>query len=263
MGLGPVLILVRLGGVPWHDPSCAWVWIKGLQGMTAHFPNSSNARAELAADMADVIEVTPRHGLYRQGLKRVFDVAFVLGISPLILPIVAILALVIFLADGRGPFFLQQRVGRGGRVFWMVKLRSMVPNADRRLVEHLRSNPEARIEWERDQKLRRDPRITRVGRFIRKCSLDELPQFWNVLLGDMSLVGPRPMLTAQRDLYPGQAYYLMRPGVTGLWQIGDRHNTSFAGRARFDAQYYHCIGLLTDIGIILRTIRVVFRGTGC
>ncbi len=227
--------------------------------MTAHFSNSSEA----AGDLAEAVSGANPRGPYRNSLKRLFDLVFVLAAGVIIVPVVALVSLLIVVVDGHAPLFFQQRVGRDGRTFWMVKLRSMVPDADRRLAAYLRANATARAEWQRDQKLRRDPRITRVGRFIRKSSLDELPQFWNVLCGDMSVVGPRPMMPAQRDLYPGQAYYRMRPGVTGYWQVGDRHNTSFAARARFDAEYYRDISLPTDMRVILRTLKVVVRGTGC
>jgi len=223
--------------------------------VTAHFPNSQEA-------LVGAIDDIETRGLYRKHAKRLFDIAFVLLASPFVLPVVGILAFLVML-DGHSPFFVQRRIGRNGKIFSMIKLRSMVPDADRRLAEHLGSNSRAREEWDRTQKLRRDPRITWIGQVIRKTSLDELPQFFNVLRGDMSVVGPRPMMPSQRELYPGQAYYLMRPGVTGLWQIGDRNNTSFASRARYDAEYYRRLGLRTDLGIILRTLKVVARGTGC
>lgn len=222
--------------------------------MTAHFPNSSNVISEL-------VDYTPRHSLYRDVFKRAFDIVFVLMSAIFVLPVVLILAFVVML-DGASPFYVQQRVGLGGRSFPMLKLRSMVKDADRKLAEYLASNPEAAAEWETTQKLRHDPRITLVGHVIRRASLDELPQFWNVLLGQMSVVGPRPMMLSQRDLYPGQAYYALRPGVTGLWQVGDRNNTSFASRAQFDADYYRVVGLLSDVSIILRTVKVMLRGTG-
>lgn len=227
--------------------------------MTAHFSNSS----EVAGDLAEAVAVVHPSGAYRNALKRLFDIVFVFAAGIVILPVVVMVSMIIIALDGHSPLFFQQRVGKGGRTFWMVKLRSMVPDADRRLAAYLKVNATARAEWQRDQKLRDDPRITRIGRFIRKTSLDELPQFWNVLCGDMSVVGPRPMMPAQRDLYPGQAYYRMRPGVTGYWQVGDRHNTSFAARARFDAEYFRDISFPTDMRVILRTLAVVVRGTGC
>jgi lipopolysaccharide/colanic/teichoic acid biosynthesis glycosyltransferase len=185
----------------------------------------------------------------------------VVAVSILVVPLVVVVALLVML-DGGSPFYTQQRVGKDGRVFSMFKLRSMVPNADRFLSEHLKSNPEALAEWNKTQKLRDDPRITLVGRVIRKTSLDELPQFWNVLIGNMSVVGPRPMMPSQRDLYPGQAYYALKPGVTGFWQIGVRNETSFAERAHYDAAYYRQVSFFTDIRVIAKTVQVVLRATG-
>ncbi|WP_319022420.1 MULTISPECIES: sugar transferase [unclassified Meridianimarinicoccus] len=208
-----------------------------------------------------IVDYTPRKSFYRSFFKRVFDILFVLAASIVAVPVTVLLALMI-MSDGGSPFFVQRRVGKDGKIFNMVKLRSMVVDADRKLAAFLSQNEEARDEWNRNQKLKSDPRITFVGRIIRKTSLDELPQFWNVLLGDMSVVGPRPMLPSQRDLYPGQAYYALKPGVTGLWQVGDRNNTSFAARARYDADYYRIVSLKTDICVVLKTVRVVLRGTG-
>lgn len=222
--------------------------------MTAHFPNSSDV-------IKGIVDYTPQHSVYRSVFKRAFDILFVVSASVVVVPVTLLLALVIML-DGSSPFFVQRRVGRDGRIFNMVKLRSMVADADRKLAAYLEENADAREEWNRCQKLKSDPRITLVGRIIRKTSLDELPQFWNVLRGDMSVVGPRPMLPSQRELYPGQAYYALKPGVTGLWQVGDRNNTSFAARARFDAEYYDIVSFKTDVSVVLKTIRVVLRGTG-
>lgn len=198
---------------------------------------------------------------YGSVLKRVFDVLFVLAVMPVVFPVILIVAFLVAL-DGGNPFFIQQRVGKDGHIFSMIKLRSMVINAESKLLEHLAANPEAKREWEDKQKLSNDPRITLVGRIIRKTSIDELPQFLNVLKGDMSVVGPRPMMPSQRDMYPGQAYYALKPGITGFWQIGDRHATSFADRARYDAEYYREMSLITDISVVLKTVRVVLRGTG-
>jgi lipopolysaccharide/colanic/teichoic acid biosynthesis glycosyltransferase len=113
-----------------------------------------------------------------------------------------------------------------------------------------------------NQKLRNDPRITAVGRFIRKTSIDELPQLFCVLKGEMSLVGPRPFMPDQKDLYKGNAYYAMRPGLTGLWQVSDRNETSFAERAIFDTKYARSLSMMTDISILFRTVGAVTRGTG-
>ena len=138
----------------------------------------------------------------------------------------------------------------------------MVHNADASLEMHLAADPAARAEWDLTQKLKNDPRITRFGRILRKSSLDELPQLWNVFRGDMSLVGPRPMMPSQSSLYPGQAYYRLRPGITGMWQVSARNESSFAERAGFDADYDNTISFKTDMGLLWATVRVVLRGTG-
>lgn len=202
-----------------------------------------------------------RSGVYRNYVKRLFDIAFVAMIALPVTLVVAVLALLIA-RDGSNPFYRQQRVGMDGKIFTMLKLRSMLPNADAMLEAHLAANPAARAEWDERQKLEHDPRITRLGRLIRATSLDELPQFWNVLTGDMSVVGPRPMMLDQTGLYPGTAYYYMRPGVTGFWQISDRNESSFAERAYHDAHYDSQLALSTDIRVILRTLSVVVTATG-
>lgn len=138
----------------------------------------------------------------------------------------------------------------------------MVKDADARLETHLASDNAARGEWDTTQKLKADPRITPFGRFLRKSSFDELPQLWNVLKGDMSLVGPRPMMPEQAPLYPGEAYYTLRPGITGLWQVSERNATAFADRAHYDTRYEQSLSLVTDLRILMATIRVVLRGTG-
>lgn len=138
----------------------------------------------------------------------------------------------------------------------------MVVDADQKLDTYLSKNPEAKLEWESTQKLVDDPRVTTIGRFLRKYSLDELPQIWNVLRGEMSFVGPRPMMEEQRPLYPGTEYYKLRPGITGSWQVSARNQSSFSDRAKFDAQYSDNVSLLTDIKLIIATFSVVFRATG-
>lgn len=207
--------------------------------------------------------LAPRHGgTYRHVIKRALDVTFVLIVAlpvlMILIPLMAVIAL-----DGSSPIYVQDRVGKKGRVFRMFKLRTMVANADAVLEACLAADPAARAEWDRTQKLRHDPRVTGIGHILRKTSLDELPQFWNVLIGDMSIVGPRPMMCGQQAIYPGTEYYAMRPGVTGLWQISVRNLSSFSERAAFDRTYYQRMSLRTDIGVILKTVRVVVQGTGC
>ena len=194
--------------------------------------------------------------------KRFIDIVAALAIGLFVLPLLLIVGFIIRL-DGHKALYFQERLGENGRIFRIWKLRTMVPDADQRLERYLTENPEARLEWDLTQKLRSDPRITFSGRFLRKYSVDELPQLWNVLVGDMSLVGPRPMFPQQRALYPGTAYFEVRPGMTGLWQVGDRNKSTFADRAKFDTCYVETLSFRTDMMTILKTFGVVFRGTGC
>lgn len=217
----------------------------------------------MADSPVEVVPAAPRRGgVYRRAFKRLLDIAAILAAAPVVVPIVGGLALMVA-RDGNSPFYSQIRVGRGGKPFRMWKLRSMVPDADARMEAYLAENPEARAEWDSTQKLRDDPRITPFGQLIRKTSLDELPQLWNVLKGDMSLVGPRPMMLNQRAIYPGTAYFNLRPGITGYWQTAGRNKTTFEARAEFDAAYDEDLGLMTDMRILARTVGVVLKGTGC
>mgnify|MGYP006442238579 CR=1 FL=1 len=224
---------------------------------------------EMARTHADPSNFNQNRPLRRQPIrayghvgKRLLDIAIVVAAAPIALLVVALFCPLIML-DGGSPFFTQTRIGRRGRVFRMVKLRSMVRNAEDRLEAYLAADPERRREWNESQKLRHDPRITRVGHIIRKTSIDELPQLWNVLKGEMSIVGPRPMMPSQRPLYPGTVYYALRPGITGLWQVSARNESSFADRGEFDARYFRSVSLKTDLWIIMCTVKVVLRGTGC
>lgn len=204
---------------------------------------------------------TRPEGIYGRYVKRALDLLLLMLMVPIVIPIVLILAILIK-ADGGPVFYCQNRVGRGGQIFRMWKLRSMKVNADLELQALLDQNALARLEWSEMQKLRHDPRVTPIGRFIRRSSLDELPQLWNVFLGDMSFVGPRPFLPDQRDLYPGEDYYLMRPGLTGLWQTSERNASSFGERATYDSRYCRETSIRTDLRILLATVGVVLRGTG-
>jgi len=222
--------------------------------LTVHFSESS----EVSEKYQKTGKRLPSYGRLP---KRAFDLAFVTMIAPFVGFVVIVIAALVAL-DGHNPFYFQRRIGLNGKLFDMVKLRSMVVNAEEELQSYLEANPEAKKEWDAYQKLSNDPRITPVGRIIRKLSLDELPQFWNVFTGDMSVVGPRPMMPSQRQLYPGQAYFRMRPGVTGFWQISSRNDTTFAGRAHFDSSYFKRMSLRTDMAVILRTVKVMAKGTG-
>ena len=228
--------------------------------MTFQFRDSEDAEVEGFFGSALSPEQT-RNGIYRAFGKRVFDILLVMIVAPASLTLIAIAALLTSL-DGHAPFYWQKRVGRGGRVFRMVKIRTMVPDADARLAAYLDQNPDAHREWENKQKLFDDPRVTQLGHLLRRTSLDELPQLWNVLKGDMSIVGPRPMMEEQQALYPGREYFALRPGITGLWQISDRSRGSFVGRASFDAAYNRVLSFGTDLRILVATIGVILRCTG-
>ena len=199
-------------------------------------------------------------------LKRALDVlgagALLLFLSPLFL----ILALLVR-ADGGSAFFAHRRVGRGGESFGCLKFRSMVMDSQARLEALLASDPAARAEWEATRKLKNDPRVTKIGRFLRATSLDELPQLINVLRGEMSLVGPRPVIQSELDSFYGAAampYMSVRPGITGLWQISGRSDTSYAERVALDMAYVARASLWQDIKILVRTpIAVLSRRGAC
>lgn len=202
-----------------------------------------------------------RGSVYRNVVKRLLDVALVLLLAPIIIPTIAILALLVRL-DGGPSFYGQARVGRDGEIFICWKLRTMNVDADGKLQAILEANPAARLEWETTQKLKCDPRTTRLGCVMRRSSLDELPQLWNILIGEMSLVGPRPMMPSQQKMYRGTAYYDLVPGLTGYWQVSDRNESNFAARVGFDDRYARELTFATDIRILFRTVGVVLRGTG-
>ncbi|CAI1515617.1 undecaprenyl-phosphate galactose phosphotransferase WbaP [Serratia quinivorans] len=196
-------------------------------------------------------------------LKRSFDIAGSASIILLLSPILAILAYLVS-KDGGKAIYGHERVGRDGNKFKCLKFRSMVMNSQEVLKNLLENDPEARSEWDKDFKLKNDPRITRVGKFIRKTSLDELPQLFNVLKGEMSLVGPRPVIEKELERYAGDVdYYLMaKPGMTGLWQVSGRNDVDYDTRVYFDAWYVKNWSLWNDIAILFKTINVVLKRDG-
>jgi lipopolysaccharide/colanic/teichoic acid biosynthesis glycosyltransferase len=236
----------------------------GFPHMTIHYRNSAEPLLQAVAiqgtaDEAQDVETS--NLVYRNAGKRALDIMLVLMAAVFIVPIIALLALLVARNGGK-PFYTQDRVGREGRTYRIWKLRTMVTDADARLEAHLARHPDDRAEWDATQKLKNDPRITRFGAILRRSSLDELPQLWNVLKGDMSLVGPRPMMPSQQTLYPGQAYYKLRPGITGSWQVSARNASTFADRAKFDTTYHRDVSLLEDTKLLAATVRVVLKGTG-
>ena len=209
-------------------------------------------------------DITISKNVFYSFFKRTFDiVASLLGLI-ICLPIFIIVCIAIRLESKGKAIYTQQRIGLNGKLFKLYKFRSMVSNADERLAYILATDEKLREEYEINKKLSNDPRITRVGKFIRKTSLDELPQLINVLLGDMSLVGNRPYLPTEKD--DMQPYYDMivktKPGITGLWQVSGRSNTTFRTRCIIESNYSRSFSFKQDINIFFKTFNVVFKGTG-
>jgi len=197
------------------------------------------------------------------GVKRCIDGLGALLLGALFLPVIIPVAVMLYCESGV-VLFRHRRVGRDGRLFQCLKFRSMVVDADRVMRELLECRPDLEAEWLRDQKLRDDPRVTPLGRFLRRTSLDELPQLWNVLLGDMSLVGPRPVVREELMRYGRCAtvYLSVRPGMTGLWQVTGRNETNYRRRVSLDVCYVRRQGMLLDLYILAKTVRVVLGGKG-
>ncbi|EPF7462090.1 undecaprenyl-phosphate galactose phosphotransferase WbaP [Serratia marcescens] len=196
-------------------------------------------------------------------IKRAFDLFGSLTIMLILSPVLLLLAYLVS-KDGGKAIYGHERIGRDGKKFKCLKFRSMVVNSQEVLSELLAKDEQARSEWNKDFKLKNDPRITKIGAFIRKTSLDELPQLWNVLTGEMSLVGPRPIVEAELERYAGDVdYYLMaKPGMTGLWQVSGRNDIDYDTRVYFDAWYVKNWALWNDIVILFKTINVVLRRDG-
>lgn len=194
-------------------------------------------------------------------VKRALDIVIAMSALVFLMPIILFTAALVLLTMGRPVFFSQQRVGFNGRKFPCLKFRSMGKDAARVLEAHLEACPQARMEWMQNQKLRNDPRITWLGRILRKSSLDELPQLFNILKGEMSCIGPRPVLPNELERYGRyrNAYQSARPGLTGLWQVSGRSNTSYEERVKLDRIYVRRWSLVFDIRILLRTIPVLFK----
>jgi Undecaprenyl-phosphate galactose phosphotransferase WbaP len=197
-------------------------------------------------------------------LKRMMDIMISIMLGMLFLPVLLLTAILIRL-DSPGPvFYKQARIGKDGRRITIYKFRSMQENGEELLGEYFSKNPKAQLEWDETQKLRKDPRITRVGRWVREYSVDELPQLLNIFKGDMSMVGPRPILFDQKSLYGDgiDVYMKVRPGLTGFWQVSGRNRTSFSQRAAYDIYYVRNWSFWLDMYILLRTVWVVLSRDG-
>ncbi len=196
--------------------------------------------------------------------KRLIDIVLTAVGGLLIVPLLALIVLAVRLDSPGSAFYGHTRIGQGGRRFKAWKFRSMAADADQRLAALLAADPAARAEWERDHKLRNDPRVTRLGRFLRRTSLDELPQLWNVLCGEMSLIGPRPIVEAEVGRYTHRfhLYGKLKPGMTGLWQVSGRNDTTYAERVDLDSYYVRNWTVWLDAVILTRTVWVVVFGRG-
>lgn len=211
-----------------------------------------------------LVEEAAHHGSPSPTLSRALDLAVAIAALIVLGPLMAVVAVVCTLSD-RGPaLFAHRRIGLNGRPFGVLKFRSMRINSDAVLAAHLLNSPEAAAEWDADHKLRDDPRVTRVGSFLRKSSLDELPQIFNVLRGEMSIVGPRPIVAAEVSRY-GQlfeCYCSVKPGMTGLWQVSGRNDVTYEHRVHMDALYARHRSVWLDVKIIAATIPAVLRRRG-
>ena len=207
----------------------------------------------------------PEQARWARISKRLLDISGAITFFALLGWIFIFIWLMVLATTGRPAIYKHARIGRDGQEFKCLKFRSMVSNSDEVLRHLLETDSTAKAEWDATFKLKNDPRITVFGRFIRKTSLDELPQFWNVLVGDMSLVGPRPVVQKELDQYYGpyaSIYCSVRPGITGPWQVGGRSDLSYAERVALDTSYVQNRSLLGDINLLLKTFTVFISHKG-
>ena len=200
-----------------------------------------------------------RHRLDGDFAKRLFDVIFSLAVLILFFPIYLLLAILVAISSPGPIFYVQERVGKNYRHFGCIKFRTMVENADEMLLDIMQESAHLREEFEDNFKLKKDPRITRIGRFLRLTSLDEFPQFWNVLKGDMSVVGPRPLVPEEIPKYGRymDKIVTIRPGITGLWQVSGRNDIPYPHRVQIDVYYVNFRNFWLDLWLIVKTIGVI------
>ena len=223
-----------------------------------------NKNLELLSFRSFALGIADSYIVRKSPLARALDIFLVLLACPNFLLIIFIIAILIMVESRGGVFYSQIRIGRDGRKFKAYKFRTMVQNADQLLQSYLDKSPELKAEWLANHKLKRDPRITRTGAFLRKFSLDELPQLWNIFIGDMSLIGPRPIVDAEIEKY-GECFELykqVRPGLTGLWQVSGRSDTSYEHRVELDKTYLLNWSWMLDFQILFKTVSVVLRKNG-
>jgi Undecaprenyl-phosphate galactose phosphotransferase WbaP len=233
--------------------------ISPVSGVAATSTLDATARTmQLQVDYPARVDLSVEHAF-----KRLLDIIGALVLAALFSPLM-VLMLCLAATSGTSPLFRHKRVGRDGKTFGCLKFRTMVPNAEAVLKEYLAADPGLRAEWERDHKLKNDPRVTTLGQFLRSTSLDELPQLWNVMQGEMSLVGPRPVTQEELLRYGRNAviYKLVRPGVTGLWQVSGRNNADYRRRIAMDVCYVRNQSAVLDAWILLKTAVVVVTRHG-
>jgi undecaprenyl-phosphate galactose phosphotransferase len=228
---------------------------------------TSDVRAlptEIEAAPLTLVALSARETFYRKRGKRAFDAAVAIVLLALTAPLLLGLAALVGLTSGWPTLYFAERIGRDGRPFKMWKFRTMVPDAEFELARWRQTNPALAAAYEEQFKLDDDPRVTRFGRFLRRSSLDELPQLWNVLRGDMSLVGVRPVVAAEVERYGEQAAFVLasRPGITGAWQVGGRNQVGYPQRKWIDVEYCQSTSLLGDLRILLRTLAAPFSCGG-
>ncbi|MBD2176517.1 sugar transferase [Pseudanabaena sp. FACHB-1998] len=224
--------------------------------------SKENSQTSLIARRATV----NRTDHYATWGKRSFDIAFASIVLTVFSPLYLLIAILVFISSRGSVLYIHPRIGLHGQEFSCIKFRTMINGADQVLEEYLNSCPISRAEYEASFKLKHDPRITKIGKILRMTSLDELPQFWNVLVGDMSVVGPRPLVRAELSKYGSAIDKVLsvRPGIAGLWQVSGRNDIPYSKRIQIDASYVRRMSLALDIKLILRTILVVIfpKGNG-
>lgn len=235
-----------------------------MRRSAVHASNTSSLLHSRGDNLAEGVDVSERVLVAERAAKRWIDVSVAVVALLTLTPLLLFLCIMVRCSDGGPALFRQIRIGKDGRRFACLKFRSMVIDADEALAKHLASDPDAAREWATTQKLSRDPRVTPLGQFLRTTSLDELPQIINVIAGEMSLVGPRPIVPSECERYGEHLpYYLsVRPGITGPWQVGGRSNCSYAERVALDVAYARKWRLATDVAIVVRTVPAVLARRG-
>jgi Undecaprenyl-phosphate galactose phosphotransferase WbaP len=219
---------------------------------------------DLSSNTLIAPRIQDRNSVAKNRVSRVLDISLIFLAAPYIILAFLVITILVKL-DSPGPvFYRQRRIGRFGRKFHVYKFRTMFRNADEVLQNYLDHSPELKAEWLATYKLKQDPRVTRLGSMLRTSSLDELPQIWNIIIGDMSLVGPRPIVDAEAEKYGKcfELYIQVRPGLTGLWQVSGRNNTTYDRRVELDEYYIRNRSLKLDLQILWKTVLVVLSQDG-